>query len=226
MYDEMMKNDVDTVEHVIFGFWLMNKIRYIERNTPFAMVDIEKRHFEEVKQKLPEGIKNIFFEPFVMFGSKTKELLRGFRREDSVRFSLIPSNKGRYFQIQETKENLALFIKFRNNVAIVEAEKASKKKNSKKERDTSYYWQIIPTQNAKYFIIKSYSEELAISSKGSKRCVEYVNVSRYCIEFFAACEKKCSEYEKYPITAFALNEIRENVNDSQLWTITPYFIRN
>lgn len=206
LYDEMMENGgVDTVEHVMFGFWIMNKINHIESQPNLqAEIDLQKQPLEELKQRLPEGIRFLFFEPYVIFASQNfAYLMRAFGL-DSVKFKAIPSNNGRYFVFRDTKDGREIFITSKDdrNVAMVG-----------KGSHQGHYWQIIPTEKAQLFYIKSYIGESYLSTDELEVCAEE-KTKWYQIN------PRCIRFDYYNI---AYPNI---IGEKQKWMITTYLIRN
>lgn len=76
----------------------------------------------------------------------------------------------------------------------------------------SYYWQFVPTQTAKYFIIKNYKSKLALSSKGHSHCARF---SSFIYEL-----DRCKEWEEYNLLSEAPN------NPSTKWIIKSHLIGN
>lgn len=206
LYDEMMENGgVDTVEHVMFGFWIMNKITHIE-NQPNQknVIDLQKQPLEELKQRLPEGIRFLFFEPYVIFASQNfAYLMRAFGL-DSVKFKAIPSNNGRYFLFRDSKDGREIFITSKNNRNIAMVGKGGHQ---------GYYWQIIPTENAKLFYIKSFIGDSYLSSDELQVCAEEETK-------WYQLTPRCIRHDHYNI---AYPNI---INEKQKWMITTYLIRN
>lgn len=205
LYEQLIKNGgVDTVEHVMFGFWMMKKLKDVEyKDWSPSVIESRRRNLNVVKDQLPDGIKILFFEPYIIFSREDfKYLIRGFGHE-SVKFQAIPSNEGRYFRIEDTRDHKALYYtKLSNNQDVVMVGHGISQ---------SYYWQIVPTENAKFFFIKNFLNDLALSSEELKQCAKW-NAGWF--------SKDCVKYEYYNKAFLGTSK------PSQKWMITTTLIRD
>jgi hypothetical protein len=201
----MMQNGaIDTVEHVMFGYWLRNKINAIEQqHLQRAVIENQKRPLEELKQRLPEGIQIFFFEPSVIFAQKDYSyLIRAFGH-DSVKFKVVPELDGKYFRFEDTKDQQALFF----------AQVDKEKKHVVMLGDGStikYKWQIVPTDNATFFYILNKSNKFAISSEEYEKCARNEGILG-----------RCTGKDLYNVA-----KVVDPDDDKQKWMITTHIIRN
>lgn len=206
LYDEMMRTGaIDTVEHVMFGFWIMKKIVSVDQ-LPIDLTEIHllKQPFEELKQRLPEGIRFLFFEPYVILASKDfSYLVRAFGM-NSVKFQAIPSNNAKYFVFKDTRDDRKIFLTAMDGDQIATVGKGDHQGN---------YWQIIPTNNAEFFYIKSFSGYY-LSADERKVCAEEKTT------YFGLGANKCVRYDVYN------KAYPTNFMDNQKWMITTSLIRN
>lgn len=205
LYEQLIKNGgVDTVEHVMFGFWMKKKLTDVEyKDWSISVIESRRRSLNTVKDQLPEGIRILFFEPFIIFSREDyKYLIRAFGHE-SVKFKAIPSDEGRYFRIEDTRDHKALYYTRLSNKddAVMVGHGISK----------SYYWQIVPTENAKFFFIKNFFSGLALSSE------EFTQCAKYNSGWFS---KSCEKYEYYNKAFIGTSK------PSQKWMITTTLIRD
>ena len=107
LYDEMiLSGHVDTVEHVMFGFWLSKRIKRVDQMPDQSFVLKRKNNLEALKNRLPEGIQKLFFETSFMLASlKSDEenysyMLRT-PKTDHTRFKAVPKDDARFFYIKD-----------------------------------------------------------------------------------------------------------------------------
>lgn len=191
LYDELVKSGfIDTVEHVMCGNWLKEKLIKINRmleESPF--IQAQKQHLIELKERLPEGIKNLLFSSFIIF-------TRGDSEQGSVMFHAIPSNEGRYFRIQDARDQKAIHYSEIDNNGVSKVGKGY---------SNFYYWQIIPINNARHFVIKNFANGFALSSDEYEHCVQWTRRWYW--------SDKCEKFEYY-------NKVYEGIDDSQKWRIS------
>lgn len=206
LYDQMMNSGhVDTVEHVMFAFWLKKRIHFIElQNIHASIIDAQKRSLEEVKQRLPEGIRFLIFEPSIIFATENFEYLMRAFSLDSVRFKAIPANEGRYFRFNDTFDDRSLFLTPLGGYNVVMIGKGHL---------TTYYWQIVPIDNGQLFIIRNKSNGYVLSSQEYKVCALW--------EDNWVFKNKCKSWEYYNM-AYPPTFLRE----TEKWMITTTLIRN
>lgn len=213
-YTEMLESGhVDTAEHVMFGFWIMEKINLIEQQPQQYISELHKLHLEQLKERFPEGIKLLFFEPYVIFARENFSYLMRAFGHDSVKFKAIPYFKGRHFRFNDTRDNRSLFVTEISGNQVVLVGKGDNR---------NYYWQIIPTQNAKFFYIVNYFNDSAMSSEEYQHCDLY---ERWVSEWFdgyieKVFKKKCKKTAIYNVAK------GKPYTESQKWMITTSLIRN
>lgn len=190
-YDELLKSGfIDSTEHIMFGNWIKEKLLKIERMLEESdFIQAQKRYLIELKERFPDGIKNLLFKPVVTFAS-------GNSGHGSVKFHAIPSNDGRYFRIQDANDQKAIYYSESDNNGVVKVGKGY---------SNFYYWQIVPIENANFFVIKNFANGFALSSDEYEHCVKWI--SRWY------WSNKCEKFEYF-------NKAFEGTADSQKWRIT------
>lgn len=210
LYREFLDSGhIDTVEHVRFGYWLQQTIHSINYKPQTINGELQKKNLNEIKENLPTGIKNLFFEPvFVISSPNYTHLIRGFGHE-SVQFNLITLDNGEYFRITEKRDGQALFVQqldVHNHNLMYETKDVVF--IGKAVCLKSYYWQIIPTKNAKFFYIKNKSNGRYISKITEEIC------------FKRNSNKKCKSKPEY------YNRAEANETGDVEWMITLHIIRD
>lgn len=163
-YDEMMElKQVDTVEHVMFAYWVKKRLHRINNLESFEG-QRQRGQLVALKKRLPDGIQNLIFEPqFMIANQDLTPFIRSFGSE-SVALVAKPSDEGKYFRIENARDGMALFRTRIDSKDVVNVGQGS---------STAYYWQIVPNLNAQLFIIKSSVDGFAISSQEHKICLKW-----------------------------------------------------
>lgn len=208
-YEEMInRRHVDTPEHVYFGLWLRNRIRWIENLDELqSEINKRKRDLLELKEKLPEGIQIMFFEDSFIISRPNHEYLLRALGYESVKFNFVPvwSNENKknevLFRFDDTRTNTAPFLVGLDGKQLIMM-------GDGKFVD-GYLWRIIPIDNAQHFLIQNFENGYYMTSEEHPKCRKFERNKK---------NKDCILYEYY-------NVAKSAITDDAKWIMTTHIIR-
>lgn len=171
LYQEMMKqNMIDTVEHIQFAAWMKRKFTWINQQpTNSAITGDLEDHLLELKKKIPKGIQTFVFDPWVIISTKDFGYLLRSETHNGVKFVAKPDDSGYFYRFQDIRYEKAFYaVNFRDDNTKLESMRVRMGNGN----DDSYYWEIIPTDNAEFFYIKNKQYEHYLSSDETNVCVQ------------------------------------------------------
>ena len=167
LYEEMVKNGkIKAEDQIAFGFWLKEKL---EMST-----GSRKSKLEALKEKLPEGIRNLACENSFVLKSRDRKFLFGqISFEKSVKLKAIPTENPSTVRLVNIDDNRALFIfdsAERSTITFGKSESAA------------FYWQIIPNPTATTFTFKNLKTGDFLSSEIKRGCRHRKLGVLWCLE--------------------------------------------
>lgn len=205
LYDKMIEmNLVNTYEFVQLADWISGKLSWIRKQPTYSpTVGRLQPYLEGLRDKLPNGVKVFAFEPELIIAMKDDEYLLRSENYNSVKFK-ISNRTGKFYRfedfrfgksfhatnVQASNNNNAIFVRLGTG------------------NDDGYYWEVTPTDNAKFFYLKNKQHGVYLSSEEDNVCLKK--------GFFGGCSTK-----EWMNRAHSTNN-----SPSTKWTFTTRLVRN
>lgn len=206
LYDQMMQQGFqNSEEHINIAQWIRDRLNWIKRQSSYSAItgDLEP-YLEQLKDKLPDGIRTFVFEPSVILAMKDHEYLLRSDSHDSVKFMVQPDESGKFYRFEDLRFKKAFYAE-----NFQDAEKNTKMRvRMGTGTSDAFYWQVIPTDNGEFFYLKNKQNGHYLSSREDNVCMRK--------GFWGSCKSR-----EWMNLAYS-----DNTSLSTKWMFTTALIRN
>lgn len=178
LYNQIKElNLVDSNEHIQIAQWVRDKLNWIGQQPSQSAITGELQpHLEEIKEKLPVGIKVFVFEPSVILSMKDFAYLMRGDSHSSVKFKPTPDTTRKFYRFEDLRFGKAFYAEGYTDVNNYWAIRVRMGTGY----DDKYYWSVIPTDNAQFFYLKNKANGNLLSAKEDNVCLSWF---RNCVQF-------------------------------------------
>lgn len=170
LYNVMMDQGfLEKEEHIEIAQWISAKLSWIHRQPKQSDITGNLQPIlEQLRDRLPNGIRLFAFEPSVILATRNHEYLLRSDTDIGVNFKVQPDSSGRFYRFQDTKYNKAFYVEYYQDANDVR----SMKVRFGSGNGSSYYWQVVPTENGEFFYLRNKQHKVYLSSNEENVCKE------------------------------------------------------
>lgn len=176
LYNEMIKNEhEDTKEHVMFGVF----IRKLVGKAHKASDNTHLHYLEEVKNRLPEGIRNLCFSKAIYFMADDKSTFGKPSGYKAKTFS-----GGKLFQFEKNDQAGNFLYAGTDNYRTIPVHGVLKNHDA-------FYWKIKPIEKGKYFQVVNAANNFSLNTAIYRDCIEFHR------KWYGTLTNECKTWSSY-----------------------------